>query len=615
MLVGMKRVVSVLEAAVVATALLVSSALGQSVPPNYAAVPPAFRATLRADLTREQFVIGEMNAFRASARGRPELDIAGVALVVASEKAVRSASAMAQLLAYDLNADGSVSREEVLEALRLRSAGTNTDRQLLEIMRHDDDLNDTLDPQEIRAAGAEAAERSAAASSPAERLLTLAGPDGILRAAELYRAAERAFDIVDLDGDTILSRSEWSAFREAVGPFTPGRRASAPQAKQNAAPMREEDEEVHLVGVYEGFDPVSDRTRGDRAIVAVDRPGRRVTLLLCSHEPVRWTVTLSPGTELRELRAFGHAKASEFVIDDVRRRPERLAGELGCPYKPVGDTFRALVASLRGSTGFSRLSSFGGSYRALKSGFVAGLVSAAPELGPNYLVPAPPNDAGSDYRFSAELRGVRGLYDLRGKLLGEGASGDGIKSVDVPGKREGYRIAEQGLVRVLPVERLETKIPLPQNVPPFSHPSGIAYDTKRERVIVVSYGGEGILYEYDVRNSTWRVVSGMKDRDVKGLIYDGATDRLWGIDGPFTPSALVAIGPDGAIVRSVRLNPRMMPGLSDLYDPGNNSPNLRLASIDEKHAVLIAVGRHAQYRIYLVDLLSGATSLTAFADD
>ena len=66
-------------------------------------------------------------------------------------------------------------------------------------------------------------------------------------------------------------------------------------------------------------------------------------------------------------------------------------------------------------------------------------------------------------------------------------------------------------------------------VPEISCAMGLAYDTKRERVVLATLGGEGFLYGYDHKKDSWAVVSSMQYVDVTAIAYLETTDRLYAI--------------------------------------------------------------------------------------
>src|SRR6185436_11322539 len=64
---------------------------------------------------------------------------------------------------------------------------------------------------------------------------------------------------------------------------------------------------------------------------------------------------------------------------------------------------------------------------------------------------------------------------------------------------------------------------LPLELPELSWPMGAAYDSVRQRVLVVSLGGEGFLYGYAPGNDVWSLVTSMNNLDLDSLVYHGAT--------------------------------------------------------------------------------------------
>jgi len=85
------------------------------------------------------------------------------------------------------------------------------------------------------------------------------------------------------------------------------------------------------------------------------------------------------------------------------------------------------------------------------------------------------------------------------------------------GNHEVYRIAEGELIDITPQGN---------GIPELSWPVGMAYDTKRDRLIVATLGGVGYLYAYSVDSEEWSVISDMNNIDVFGLCYDESADHL-----------------------------------------------------------------------------------------
>jgi hypothetical protein len=76
--------------------------------------------------------------------------------------------------------------------------------------------------------------------------------------------------------------------------------------------------ELHVVGVYGGPEVHGDGGGGPRPTVHVHvaRPGREIALVLTAYDPVDWTVTLEPGTRLRQVVLAGyHAQRASRPVD------------------------------------------------------------------------------------------------------------------------------------------------------------------------------------------------------------------------------------------------------------------------------------------------------------
>jgi hypothetical protein len=58
---------------------------------------------------------------------------------------------------------------------------------------------------------------------------------------------------------------------------------------------------------------------------------------------------------------------------------------------------------------------------------------------------------------------------------------------------------------------------------------GIAFDTKRNRVVVVSLAGKGAMYAFDVKTEKWEAIADMNNLDLVALTYSPKTDMLYGL--------------------------------------------------------------------------------------
>ena len=108
-------------------------------------------------------------------------------------------------------------------------------------------------------------------------------------------------------------------------------------------------------------------------------------------------------------------------------------------------------------------------------------------------------------------------------------------------RHEVYQIVEERLVQITP----------PETTGKFSWPSGIAYDTKRDRLLVVTRGGRGYLYAFKPITKKWSVVGSMQNRDVSALVYDARSDSLVTLHYDRTKEQIVSlsISADGRIAQ------------------------------------------------------------------
>jgi len=124
----------------------------------------------------------------------------------------------------------------------------------------------------------------------------------------------------------------------------------------------------------------------------------------------------------------------------------------------------------------------------------------------------------------------------------------------------------------------------------FAWPCGITFDTKRQRLLVVTLSGVGYLYAYSPATGKWSVLTDMNNLDLAALAYEPKSDCLYGIyranDGGRRPT-LGQFNSSGALVRSIEL--------SDPSLPKNFGENHRLATqmaaVDGQLVVVVSPGR------------------------
>ena len=58
---------------------------------------------------------------------------------------------------------------------------------------------------------------------------------------------------------------------------------------------------------------------------------------------------------------------------------------------------------------------------------------------------------------------------------------------------------------------------------------GVTYDTRRDRIVVATLGGEGFLYAYERRSGTWSLMRSLANVDLEAIVYRPADDMIYGL--------------------------------------------------------------------------------------
>lgn len=141
-----------------------------------------------------------------------------------------------------------------------------------------------------------------------------------------------------------------------------------PKVDPAAKEADKSDRELHVVGLYEGFTKSDGKIHGGKALVTVNRPGKTVTLVLTSHTPVTWEVTLDKDTKLAKVILGGSKVAAVKGLPEKVEVVEafRTAKNPELPfylYKVDAPQLRGLVDTLDRMAN-QQITSFTGQYRA-----------------------------------------------------------------------------------------------------------------------------------------------------------------------------------------------------------------------------------------------------------
>ncbi len=386
------------------------------------------------------------------------------------------------------------------------------------------------------------------------------------------------------------------------------------------------ERELHLIGIYEGVATSSGANPDGNAAVVVDRPGKRVTLVLNAFDRVTWNLSILSGSTIERVFLCGyHTQTVTGLPAGVPVVPQYYDNSPGnyiyYGYEMEVGLFLRNVPSIHSLTGLE-ISSFQGGYRApYPIPFIINQVQDDPRLRSDYppLTPSAelPNLAFSlsflnEYSSSAGQVFARG-YTLAGPTNGTSLLPSGNRVVTDDGGRFFYGISSHSVLKVDRQNGAMQTLSLGSDVPALSWPMGIAYDSQRHGIRLVSLGGEGFFYGYSPADNRWSVVSSMDNRDVCGLVYHPAQDLFYAVSTSGSSVSrlpfLYRLGPDGAFQGEITL-----PSLP--YNLGFSGYRAELVSAGDYLVLLLSTDNSymslspGDHRIYLIDPRTGQVWLT-----
>jgi len=444
------------------------------------------------------------------------------------------------------------------------------------------------------------------------------------------------FFVAPPDGTPIQHRFEWRnappgqhvlTARAQILPSSPERPTSlivtSPPVNISVLGEPPGDRELHVVGVYTGTAPgggVSHNNEQGDAAVIVNRPGKRVTLVLSAYEPVVWHLTVGNATVVDRIILGGYYRqrvegvGSEVEIIDATfpNNPGNylyVGYSLDCP-----DVYRAFE-KIRAMTGLE-ISTFHGGYLApYPEPFVIDTVQDDPRLRANYPVPVPASQLPNlQFQLSFSQRGSGEVFTRRYTLAGPQEDSRLLPAIRVirdGGTRYYYGLNWHEPFRVDIQTHTEQAFEPPATLPELSWPWGLTYDPQRNRILLSSFGGDGYLYGYAPNTEQWSLVRNMDNRDVDSLEYHAANDSLYGLTvfgGDCGSPSVMKFTPGGEFQSQFRID-------LQAYGLSLGTHTTELVSVGEYLVLLLEPSHPGNYeqsesRIYVIDPRSGQSWLT-----
>ncbi len=308
--------------------------------------------------------------------------------------------------------------------------------------------------------------------------------------------------------------------------------------------------------------------------VHITHSARPVLLVLTSNEPTEWKVLPAPGTRIKAIVvAAGNGRRS-----NVKAPPQVpvVVDELPYAYETGNIKFRQLMGLLNARYGVERVLGYRGGYKLPELVPVSGPFLPDPNLTLDGVRPEVPRVRFSFDLISTDGRrlpwtntgpkdGKRFTGIVRGGTLGSTRGGPAAVRED---GGEAYYFEGNGSTLVWAPKGFEgptQKVALPANLPELSWGSGIAWDTRKEVLAIVSFGGEGYFYRYDTRNHQWLGARSLRNRDLYSLTLNAETGGYVAIS---EKAELVLFNERGEL-EEVQPLEKLLPDLDSTYDKGN----------------------------------------------
>lgn len=365
--------------------------------------------------------------------------------------------------------------------------------------------------------------------------------------------------------------------------------------------------EVHVVGFYEAS---GDHTKTAPAFVKVTYTGAPIILVLTAYESVEWNVDIGDGVKIERVILGGYKRPkirvvpNDIPISDFSRRSHE---SIEMCFRRRGHRFKKLVESLHEITQHPVVS-FQGDYRFQGTPIVIGPEESAWRLQHMIARMTPMHQSAIRPR-RAKARNLADLLEFQAAYAGETtqrflsgntywgqftANGPILKTMtQLPKafshvardtKNDGwYGIAGHSVMQIHPDDGRSQELEIPNSLPKLSWPCGLAFDTKRGRLLLCSLGGEGYLYSFDPSKREWSLLSSVFNVDISAMTYSRVNDQIVAISG-LNPGddqyryVLFKFNKDGKMIAKVRLG--------DEIRQMGHMPNCQLIALGEKIVLL-----------------------------
>lgn len=334
-----------------------------------------------------------------------------------------------------------------------------------------------------------------------------------------------------------------------------------------------------------GYEPDRNPDSGNRIKVKIDRPDKNVLLVLSNYESVIWEIEATPNTHITGILQGSYEPSAVVTTSPTQGFLVDIS------YADNSDiNFVKALKQLNKWLAIEKVDTFIGQYSIPASITISELDPPHPSLTlKGYSTQKPEQN----FEFSLYNRNyIPSRWTLEGAIdSGDRHINTQAKIAVSPDEREIYQFTEEGIKVIERKTGKQKEYKLPNKFPELSWATSIAYDSKRDLVAVVSLGGEGYFYRFDVKKRRWLDVRSVSDFDITSLAYDSVSDRYiaWASDidaGYADGGSLLVISGTGELLKNEYIADKM-PEYFRLYDRGNEPEPRVTVKVNGNNVALI----------------------------
>ena len=358
--------------------------------------------------------------------------------------------------------------------------------------------------------------------------------------------------------------------------------------------------EVILISGYE-----PDNLDSENIKVNINRPNKNVLLVLSSYEGVNWKVEASPTTNITGVLVSSYYPSTVNNIDSAKV----FDIELPYSYEIENEKFVEVLEQLNQWFGIDRVDAFRGQYSLPNEISISQLDPIDPAFTlEGYPVQEPTNNFEFTLyndNYAPVKWTLKGAKDKSDRSFVRSQTGIAIS----PDGKEIYELTDTG-IRITNCNGKQKEFEIPRKFPELSWGTDIAYDSKRDIVSLVSLGGDGYFYRFDVKKRRWLDVRSLNNLDLKSLTYDRTSDRYiaWG-ENYLNMDDLLFISGTGKLLSTESISDRLT-GFYRQYDKGNERSSVVEIAANGNNLALMTYQGNSIQSIWHYDLDSKDIRLT-----